>query len=197
MKKVILSGVAMIALATATLFTTSCKKDEVLPSVVAAYSSDVIMNNQKGTASQFGKLNASVVGFSTSADFDLAYGNGSASGNKYFIGGPNDPSVQAVYTTTGTTQTTFKVVAAGVTTAVFDTLTNSKAVISIVDAATATDLGSGTVAGTRVRSNDPWAVGTVFAFQTSSGKKAVAKVTAAPSGTSSTLGSIGLTIKFY
>lgn len=197
MKKVILSGVAMIALATATLFTTSCKKEEALPSVVPAYTNaNALMNNQQGTSGQFFSL-TTVVSAVTKTSFDLAYGNGSASGNKYFIGGQNDPSIAAVYSVTGTSQTTFKVVAASVTTAVFDTLTNSKAVIAIVDAATATDLGSGTVAGTRIRSNDAWPIGSVFAFQTASGKKAVAKVVTVPTGTTSTAGNITLSLKWF
>lgn len=205
MKKTITLVSSMFAMAAAIIVSTSsCKKDEPAPStptvtgvtLVRAYTSDVIMNNQLGSSSQYGKLNTTSVGFSTSSDFDLAYGNGGATGNTYFIGGSNDPSVQAVYSISGTSQTTFKVVASSVTTSVFDTLTNSKAVVSIVDAATNVDNGVG-ILPTRIRSGSSWAVGTVFAFQTSGGRKAVAKVTAAPSGTTTAVGSIGLSIKFF
>lgn len=187
----------MLALATATLFTTtSCGTKEETPSAVKAYTaSNVLMNNQKGTDKQFGKL-TTVVGYSTSSDFDIAYGNGSATGNKYFFGGPNDPSIASVYSISGTTQTTYKNVAASVTAATFDSLTNSKAVIAIVDAATPVDNGQG-ITPTRIKSDTPWSIGTVFAFQTSSGKKAVAKIVAVPSGTTSVSGSVSIDIKFF
>jgi hypothetical protein len=206
MKKSFALVAGMFALAaTIIVSTSSCSKDpeatpiNTVPGVTlipVRSNSSVLLTNQNGTGDQFFQLSTVVSAVSSSTGFDLAYGNGSAAGNEFFIGGANDVSVQAVYGTSGTNQTTFKTTST--TAAVFDTLTNSVALANIVNSATNVNNGVGTNPS-RIRSATAWAIGDVFAFTTggTTAYQGVAKVVAVPSGTSSTSGNITLSIKWY
>jgi hypothetical protein len=208
MKKVFLSlstAIAVLAVTTSLMTTTtSCKKDEVapatvagvvtVPAVVSVTSTTISLNNQFSASNLYYLISSNTFA-AVNAAFDIAYGNGSATSNKYFIGGPNDESVNAVFPTTFTTTgTTFSTVS-NFTSTQFDTLVNVKAIANVSLAFTG---ASSTGTSTRIKSETAWSVGYVFAFKTNAGKTVLAKVTSTPTGavSGSAAGSVGLQLKY-
>lgn len=204
MKKSNLTLVSLYVIAGAIAFIApSCSKkdDEVLPNITSVTSSVISLGNDE-SATKEGYLVSTGAKASVNSAFDIAYGNGSAVGNKFFLGGSEDESIIAVYglgnarleALAATTEFKYFDSASGVTTAVFDSLINQKAVETIYAKGTLTAAATGNVSS-RIKSETAWTVGTVFAFKTVSGTIVIAKVTTAPTGSATTAGSIGLTLK--
>ena len=156
--------------------------------IVAPMTAAGVLGNDASTTKQGWLVSSSSLVAITSA-FDIAYGNGSAAGNQFFIGGSTDASIKSVYSITGTTATEFKTVATTFDAAAFDALADASLIAGIYAAGTVTsDV-------TRIKSASAWTAGTVFAFKTSAGKIVLAKVTAASTGSAGTVGTIGLSFK--
>lgn len=205
MKKSFALVAGMFTIAAAIIVsTTSCKKEEVAPAadppVISTPASGVVLFNQGGSADKFYSFTGTTSGYSTSTgvDFDIAYGNGSTSGNEYFLGGPTDASIRTVHGITvsgGNTVTFYNLT---VTAAEFDALTSSQ---TITDALlSGNTVNSATNQGTRIQSATAWAVGTVFGFETNT-HYVMGKVTEVPTGSRSntgvnTSGSIRVQFKF-
>jgi hypothetical protein len=119
---------------------------------------------------------------------DFGYGNGSASGNEYFIGAPNDPSITEVYSTgTWTTKNATKFVLTNLTAAQFDAINTPDAVIKAVTEGTAPSVVS-RVRGAEIEAND------VVGFTTAAGKKGLIKIVSR-SGAANAAGSITINVK--
>lgn len=199
------TAIAYLSLASVAFFTTSCgSKDEdpapttTVPGITSVTSRSVTLGNQF-SATKEGYVVSTDSKAAITAAFDVAYGNGSAAGNKFFLGGSSDESIKAVYSLTAAgTNTNFISFgsASNVTAARFDTLVNKAAVSVIYDLGTATAAASNGTS-TRIKSETAWAVGEVFGFTTPAGTKVIAKITTAPTGsTPSTAGTVGFQIKF-
>jgi len=181
----------------------SCsKKDDVTPTTVAGInitsvtSATISLGNDESSPKE-GYLVSTSSKAAITSSFDIAYGNGSAAGNEYFLGGSSDESIKAVYALTGAGAATEFITfgnASGVSSATFDSLTNQLAVAPIYAKGSLSAAATGGLS-TRVKSSSAWPVGTVFAFKTSAGTMVIAKVTTAPNGSASTAGTIGLALK--
>lgn len=200
MKKTITLVSSMFAMAAAIIVSTSsCKKDEPVPAkveppVISTPAAGVVLFNHNGNSDKYYQFTGTTSGYVTSGvGFAIAYGNGSASGNEFLLGGPTDLSISSVHSLTGSGAVSVAFYNLTVTAAQFDALTSSQTITDAI--LTGNKTITTTNQGTRIQSATSWAVGTVFGFETAT-HYVLGKVTQSPTGSRLTSGSIRIQFKF-
>jgi hypothetical protein len=161
---------------------------QTLKITVAALNSwsTTLLGNQKSTEPSFyaSSTNARYTlaqAATNSAKVDFGYGNGSETGNEFFLGAPTDASIQVIFpdTKTWATKNATKFVLTNLTATQFDAITSPNDVIKAVDAGTKPAFES-RVRGTEIEAND------VVGFTTAAGKKGLIKVVSRSTNPSTT-----------